>query len=224
MDLKKIRFKIVQFIYADHNRSSVVQSKLKHCLSELNSHDIAINVGAGATNIHPQVRNLDIFSGENIYYVAKAESIPEVDNYFNLAISQEVLEHVENPILAVNEIHRVLKKGGKFYCQVPFIIGYHPGPNDYWRFTKEGIVVLLKNAGFDIIEVGVAVGSGTGFYRILVEFFATLFSVIIPNLYIFFKGIFAFCFYPVKFLDYFFKFSNQRDRIPGGYYVIAKKY
>jgi SAM-dependent methyltransferase len=224
MTIKKIRFKLVQLIYADHNRSGVVQSKLRHCLNELTSQDIAINVGAGSTNIHPQVRNLDIFSGENIYYVAKAECIPEVDDFFTLAISQEVLEHVENPILAVSEIFRVLKKGGTFYCQVPFIIGFHPGPNDYWRFTKEGIVLLLRNSGFEIIEVGVAVGSGTGFYRILVEFFSTLLAIIIPKSYIFFKGIFALCFYPVKFLDYFFKFSNQKDRIPGGYYVIAKKY
>jgi len=223
MNFNNIRFRFVQLIYADHNYSSIVKTKIKQCLSELSTNDVGINIGAGTTNIHKQIRNLDIFTGENIYYVAKAESIPEKDDFFSLAISQEVIEHVADPNLAVREIFRVLKKGGKFYCQVPFIIGYHPGPNDFWRFTKEGLVALLSNAGFEILEIGIAVGAGTGFYRIAVEFFAGLFSIFIPKLYFLLKALFAIAFYPIKFLDYLFKFSTQKDRIPGGYYVIAKK-
>jgi SAM-dependent methyltransferase len=223
MNFKNIRFRFVQLIYADHNYSSIVKIKIKECLSELRSDDIGINIGAGTTNIHKQIRNLDIFPGEKIYYVAKAESIPEKNDFFSLAISQEVLEHVADPNLAVSEIFRVLKKGGKFYCQVPFIIGYHPGPNDFWRFTKEGLVTLLSNAGFEILEIGIAVGAGTGFYRIAVEFFAGLYSIFIPKFYFLFKALFAIAFYPIKFLDFLFKFSTQKDRIPGGYYVIAKK-
>lgn len=223
MNLKNIRFRLVQLIYADHNNSSIVKNRINQCLSELGKHEIGINIGAGTTSIHNQIRNLDIYPGENIYYVAKAESIPEKNDFFSLAISQEVLEHIKDPNLAVSEIFRVLKKGGKFYCQVPFIIGYHPGPTDFWRFTKEGIVSLLSNAGFEIIEVGIAVGAGTGFYRISVEFFAGLFSIFIPKFYYVFKAFFAISLYPIKFLDYLFKYSTQKDRIPGGYFVIAKK-
>ena len=223
MNIKKIRFRLVQLIYADHNRSSVIQNKIKQCISELESNDIGINIGSGTTNIHKNVRNLDIFPGENIYYVAKAESIPENSDFFSLAISQEVLEHVEDPNLAVREIYRVLKKGGKFYCQVPFIIGYHPGPTDFWRFSKEGILTILSKAGFEILEVDISVGAGTGFYRILVEFFAGLFSIFTPKIYFVLKAGFAITFYPIKYLDFVFKYSSQKDRIPGGYYVIAKK-
>lgn len=221
--INKLRFRLVELIYADHNRSKVVQSKLKECLSNLHDDAIGINIGAGTTNFCPNIRNLDIFPGENIYYVSKAEEIPEESNFFSLAISQEVLEHVENPNLAVKEIYRVLKKGGKFYCQVPFIIGYHPGPTDFWRFTKEGLVTIIKSSGFEIEEVGITVGAGTGYYRISVEFFAGLFSIFIPKLYIFLKGFFSFVFYPLKSLDYLFIYSNQKDRIPGGYFIIARK-
>lgn len=196
--LSKIRFRLVELIYADHNKSNVVQSRLRECVSNLHDDEIGINIGAGTTNFCSNIRNLDIFSGENIYYVAKAEEIPEESNFFSLAISQEVLEHVEYPDLAVKEIYRVLRKGGKFYCQVPFIIGYHPGPTDFWRFTKEGLVTIIKNAGFEIEEVGITVGAGTGYYRISVEFFAGLFSIFIPKLYIFLKGFFSIVFYPLK--------------------------
>jgi len=213
----------VQLIYADHNRSFIVQKKLKQCLSELGASEIGINIGAGTTNFYKNIRNLDIFPGENIYYVAKAEEIPEKSDFFSLAISQEVIEHIENPHIAIKEIYRVLKKGGKFYCQVPFIIGYHPGPSDFWRFTKEGITKLLENTGFEVLEIGISVGSGTGYYRISVEFFAGLISIFISKLYFPAKAFFAICLYPLKFLDILFRFSNQKDRIPGGYYIIAKK-
>ena len=223
MNLKNLRSTLVKLIYADHNNALIVKKKLKHCLNQLNNDDIGINVGSGSTKIHKNVRNLDIFPGQNIYYVAKAENIPEINDFFSLAISQEVLEHVQNPIQACSEIYRVLKKGGIFYCQIPFIIGYHPGPTDYWRFTKEGIEELLKKSGFEILEIGISVGGGTGYYRISVEFFASLISIFIPKLYILSKGFFSICLFPLKSFDFLFKYSIQKDRIPGGYYVIAKK-
>jgi SAM-dependent methyltransferase len=218
-----IRFKFVKLIYADHNSSSIVKNKIKSCISTLKENEIGINIGAGFTKLDSNIRNLDIFPGENIYYVTTADKIPEGDNFFSLAISQEVLEHVKDPFSAVKEIHRVLKKGGLFYCQVPFIIGYHPGPTDFWRFTKEGIEELLVQSGFEVLESGITVGGGTGFYRIAVEFFSTLISLPLPPLYFLFKAIFSVALYPIKFFDLLFAFSPQKDRIPGGYYIIVKK-
>jgi SAM-dependent methyltransferase len=224
MQLKKIKSKFVKLFYADHNQSRIVKKIINECLSQLGDGEFGINIGAGSTNLHKRVRNLDIFEGENIYYVAKAESIPEKSDFFNLAISQEVLEHVENPELAVREIYRVLKVGGIFYCQLPFIIGYHPGPNDYWRFTKEGIIQLLEKEGFIIEDIGISVGGATGYYRISVEFFAGLFSIFIPKIYHIVKAIFSIFLFPIKYLDLLFVYSVQKDRIPGGYYVLAKKW
>jgi SAM-dependent methyltransferase len=223
MNIKKLRSKFVETFYADHNQSSIVRRKLKECMEQLGVDDIGINIGAGQTNIHKRVRNLDIFEGESIFYVARAESIPEKSDFFSLAISQEVLEHVECPELAVREIYRVLKPGGVFYCQIPFIIGYHPGPTDFWRFTKEGVITLLEKEGFKIKEIGISVGAGTGYYRISVEFFAGLFSIFLPRIYFIFKGIFSVFLFPMKYLDLLFVYSRQKDRIPGGYYVIARK-
>ena len=44
-----------------------------------------------------------------------------------------------NSTEAIKECYRILKNDGKIYFQVPFIVGYHPGPTDFYRFTKEGI-------------------------------------------------------------------------------------
>jgi hypothetical protein len=106
---------------------------------------------------------------------------------------------------------------------VPFIIGYHPGPTDFIRFTREGIVEFLESSGFSVKKVDISVGGATGYYRISVEFFAILISGPVKILYIPFKALFSLILYPLKFLDFWFNISNQRDRIPGGYFAVAIK-
>lgn len=221
--LNKLKYKFVKLIYADHNKSRSVRRAVEKCFGELKKGDIGLNVGAGQTSLHSQIRNLDIFDDGHIHYVGSVEDIPEEDNFFKIVITQEVLEHVANPTKAVSEIYRVLQTDGLLYCQLPFIIGYHPGPNDYWRFTKEGIVTLVERAGFTIEKIGISVGGGTGFYRILVEFLAVLFSILLPFLYKPLKAFFALVLFPLKWFDYVFEFSSQKDRIAGGYYLLARK-
>ena len=52
-----------------------------------------------------------------------------------------MLEHVPEPQLAVKEMHRVLRKGGKIFAYVPFLHGCHGVQNykDYYRFTRDGV-------------------------------------------------------------------------------------
>ncbi|MEO1263446.1 MAG: class I SAM-dependent methyltransferase [Bacteroidota bacterium] len=223
MNFSDIRFKFVKLIYADHNSSKSVQRALNKVINSLGENELGLNVGAGTSKLGKNIRNLDIQPGENIDYVGKAEAIPVEDNFFSIIITQETLEHVKSPLAAIHEIYRVLKPNGLLYCQLPFIIGYHPGPTDYWRFSKEGIVELVEIAGFEVEECGLSVGSGTGFYRISVEFFSILLSIIFPFLYHFLKAFFAVLLYPIKWLDGLMNYSPHKDRIAGGYYVIAKK-
>ena len=49
-----------------------------------------------------------------------AEEIPFEDNFFDIVIAQEVLEHVFDLKKALSEIKRVLKTNGKTYIQVPY--------------------------------------------------------------------------------------------------------
>ena len=83
-----------------------------------------------------------------------APNFPEVDiqnledyssEEYDLVILDNVLEHVENPFKAIQEIHRILKPGGTLLAIVPFLIYIHPTPDDYWRFTESGIRKLCEN-------------------------------------------------------------------------------
>ena len=203
--------------------SRVVKQALDRVLSDLGDQQWGLNIGAGHTRIHPRVINLDLFKGENIDVVNVGTRLPFLDSCIDRIVSQEVLEHVSRPREYVEEAYRVLKPGGLFYCQIPFIIGYHPGPADFWRFTKEGLRELFTRQPWEVIEIQPTLGHGSGFYRILVEFMAVNASVVYSRLYKPAKGFCILAFYPLQWLDLLTSRSSERDRIPGGYYCIAKK-
>jgi len=221
--LKNLRSTLVNNIYANTNDSIFVKTAINNLLKQYDNNSFILNIGSGNRRIAPHVKNLDISEGKNIDYVCDAENIPIEDNFVDLIITQEAFEHISKPKNALKECYRILKYGGKIYFQVPFIIGYHPGPTDFYRFTKEGMENFLSDVGFEVEKVEITVAGAVGFYRIAVEFFAILFSGPISSLYIPFKGIFSILLYPIKMIDFWFRLSKQRDRIPGGYYAIGKK-
>jgi SAM-dependent methyltransferase len=79
--------------------------------------------------------------------VHKLASVVPVDS-FDLVICTEVLEHVENPRQAVEEIRRILKPNGTLLATTPFIVPYHPDPTDYWRMTPEAWRSVLRDWSF----------------------------------------------------------------------------
>ncbi len=220
---RSIRHQFTQNIYADHYRSKNVADALSRCLTELSDGQVGLNVGAGYTSLHPSLINFDLTGGKTIHVIGQAEALPFATGVFNVVITQEVMEHVRDPFKAMREISRTLRPRGVVYCQVPFIIGYHPGPTDFWRFTREGVVELVEQADLICEETGITVGPATGFYRIFVEFAATVMSRLIPAAYLPSKAAAAFFLFPVKLLDGLLLKSPQRNRIAGGYYVIARK-
>lgn len=223
MILPAWRRRFVESVYATHNSSPQIVAALGRCLSHAGPSDRILNVGSGYGRRSPKTTNFDYVQTPSVDCRGAAERLPFRSAAFNVIITQETLEHVREPDVAVSEMYRVLTPGGLLYCQVPFVIGYHPGPTDFWRFSREGIVQILERAGFSCDEIGIAVGPATGFYRIAVEFIAVIASRVSRNLYIPTKAAFALALAPVKLLDIALVNAAQADRIAGGYYVIARK-
>jgi SAM-dependent methyltransferase len=57
----------------------------------------------------------------------------------------EMLEHCQDPWKACREFHRILAPGGFAVVSVPFNHPIHAHPSDYWRFTQEGLKLLLAD-------------------------------------------------------------------------------
>jgi SAM-dependent methyltransferase len=220
-----VRTLFLNFLYADQNRSRWVQRALAKVLARFDQEPSqwGVCVGAGGTSLHPRVLNLDIFDGPTIDIVHDGGSLPFQDGVLSLAVCQEVLEHVADFGGLIRELHRVLAPEGVLYVQVPFQIGYHSGPNDYWRFSDDGLRHLFDNQDWALEELGISVGHGTGFYRIAVEFFAVTAAVVHRRLYLSTKAICAVLLYPFKLADLITRFSPEARRIPGGHYVITRK-
>lgn len=74
------------------------------------------------------------------------------NNTFDVAVCMSILEHVETPQRAVDELHRVLKPGGFVWVQSPLCYPYHESPKDFWRFTPDGLRWLCDD--FDEVDCG----------------------------------------------------------------------
>lgn len=61
-----------------------------------------------------------------------------------------VLEHCEQPFKMAQNLTLLLKPGGRICIGAPFSWKVHAYPNDYWRFTPEGIKKLFPRVHFDI--------------------------------------------------------------------------
>ena len=217
-----IRKRFVRKFWAAHNNSPAVRAEIGKLLHALND-GRGLNVGCGDTRIDPRMVNVDLAVTPAVTALADALALPFAEDCFALIISQETVEHVSNPFRAVREMARVLRPGGTLYLQAPFIIGYHPGPEDYWRFSRAGMRRLVEQAGLECLRVEPAIGSGTGMYRITVEFFADMFARVIPALYLPVKAAGSVFFYPLIWWNGFLSGGSQSDRIPGGYFAVAIK-
>ncbi len=118
----------------------------------------------------------------NIDRFGTAYDLPAEDGEFDSAICTAVLEHLEEPELALKECHRILKRGGVVIYSVPFIWHLHEEPRDFYRFSKYGLKYLFEKVGFEIIEI-----------KALSGFWVTFGQLFVYNIYRFNRG-------PLKFI------------------------
>jgi len=78
-------------------------------------------------------------------------SIP--DDYYDIVICMEVLEHTLDPFAAVREMRRISRHGGYLLVSAPLNWRIHGPIPDCWRFTEHGFKVLLRD--FEILEIDI---------------------------------------------------------------------
>jgi SAM-dependent methyltransferase len=88
-----------------------------------------------------------------------ATELPFSPDTFDTVLNIGVLEHIDDPCLALREMCRVLKVGGNLILFAPQNLRLHMEPIDYWRFTKHGLRHLVEKNGFDILDIRPVGGS-----------------------------------------------------------------
>jgi SAM-dependent methyltransferase len=148
------------------------------------------------------------------FKIGSAIQIPYPDNYFDTAVSWEVIEHIpkNNELKMFSEVSRVLKKNGMFYLSTPYenylsnildpawwLIGHR-------HYTSKKLREYGEKNGFEVIEIKTCGG------------IFSLFSII--NLYIS-KWIFR---REPFFKDFFIRKDHEEyfDNKPGIFNIFIK--
>jgi len=117
---------------------------------------------------------------KEIDIVSDITSIPVDDESFDAILCVEVLEHLPDPVLALNEFSRILRKGGKVIITAPFCSLTHFAPYHFYSgFNKYFFSHHLDRLGFENVEI---VPNGNYF-----EYLAQELLLRVPNDYSTFK-------------------------------------
>jgi SAM-dependent methyltransferase len=182
---------------------------------------VILNVGAGYTDYGPRVVNLDIFDSGTTDVIASALALPIADGAADLVILQGVLEHVTDADATLRECIRVMKPGGLFYTEMPFLQPYHESPIDLRRSTRPGLKTLC--APLQQQEAGIHIGPASTLTWFLRELAAGVLSFGRWNLYRRINSLAGWVVFPLKYADVFLERLPHLHVIASSCYYIGRK-
>ena len=202
--------------------ASAVGRRPKMVIKDLGEDKIILNLGSGIRSVRRDVINIDFYPFTNVDIVADITKLPFCDNSVDAVICESVLEHVKNPWAIIQEMKRVLKPGGIVYLSVPFVTGFHSSPNDYYRWSKQGLRELMRQ-GFREEEMGVRSGPTSAMLSIVNEWIAIIFSFGLKPVHQILLIILTIITFPLKIPDYFIHKLSTSQNIAFGFYYIGRK-
>jgi len=111
---------------------------------------VTLDVGGGRAPYrqmvpHTQYMTLDVDPTKHPDICCDLHHVQWASSYFDTILATEVLEHLYDPRQAVREMFRLLKDGGVCVLSTRFIHPIHGVPNDYYRFTADGLRHLFSD-------------------------------------------------------------------------------
>jgi SAM-dependent methyltransferase len=97
----------------------------------------------------------NIFSDKSseILYADLTKKLKISSNKYKNIIIFNVLEHLHDHKLTFKELYRILKKKGSIVGSTPFLYQVHGAPKDYFRFSKDFLIFILKKHKYTNIKV-----------------------------------------------------------------------
>lgn len=195
---------------------------LKRAYKEGREEKIIVNVGSGVSRFGDDVINLDIHPFAGVHAVADARELPFRDTSVDTVLSEATIEHVPDAHKALREFGRVIKQGGYLYIHVPFLYPFHSSPNDYYRWTLEGLKNDLPE--FEVIKTGVRAGPWSALLAALMHVLALLTSFGSKRLYGALVYFWMVILSPLKVIDLLFRvFPYASDAAAVIYFFGRKK-
>jgi len=193
----------------------------KKAIQEFPQGSRIINLGSGIKVIREDVINVDIEEHPNVSVVADVHKLPFETGSVDAVIAEMLFEHLEHPEAVIQEIERVLKRGGLLYITVPFMLGFHSSPGDYRRWTTTGLRTLLR--GFNERKLGVAMGPTNALTYAIREWLSLALSFNSGTLYQLWTLFFLVILAPLNLLDFLFARFKAAENFCYAFYFIGTK-
>ena len=188
-------------------------------LQQMAADGIILDIGAGGRVIGPRVLGVDFIAFRNTAVVADIHRLPFRNCSVSGAFCTGTLEHIEDPSLALKEIYRVLEPDGIVHLEVPFMEPFHRDPEDYWRWTLDGLRLFAKKHNFSEVRYGMHLGPSSAMNELIIAYFESWFR----NRYIR-KGIdviLSYMLFPFKYVDAWLIRCNYD--MPSGVFYVGRK-
>jgi SAM-dependent methyltransferase len=198
----------------------------RHLNALLSRHDqtkIIINLGSGPAVLENRrdIINIDIFAFNEVDIIADAFNLPIKDQSVDVIINRAMLEHVSDPQHIIDEMHRILKKEGEIFCYLPFIVPFHAAPDDFHRWTIEGVRHCFQK--FEQTNVSIGAGPTSGMLWVIQEWLAIVLSFSSRTLHDTIFMLLMVLTAPIKLLDIIFIHFPHAEKISSGFVVTGKK-
>lgn len=143
---------------ANHKILAALERVRHHARGEL------LDVGCGSKPFAPvfagrvrRYRGSDLpgsryLGGERPDAFATADAQPFRDGSFDTVLGLSMLTYLPHPERMIAEAHRVLRPGGVLILEFTQMVPLHDEPHDYFRFTRFGAELLLREGGFEPVE------------------------------------------------------------------------
>jgi SAM-dependent methyltransferase len=156
-----------------------LQRNLEHCSRLTPPAELLIDIGFGSSAYHglfqfSRFLSLDLDRYHHPSIQVDIHSLPLSECVAQTVLVTEVLEHLSEPERALREIRRVMAPGGYLCLSVPFVYGMHG--EDYRRWTKAGLTLLIENSGFELAWIGENGGPFAAIANILVALLLEIFA------------------------------------------------
>jgi len=174
-----------------------IEKELKKFVQEYDKEGRLLDIGCGKKpykNYFNNIKYIGLDSDKNSKadVIGNAWDLPFESDSFDVVLAIQSLEHIEKLSESVEEISRVLKKGGVAFISVPHTMRNHSDPisssdidlnnfdkneikywnNDFWRFTKFGLITLFNK--FEILKVKETNGYFSTLFQMKNYFLASL--------------------------------------------------
>ena len=185
-----------------------------------------VDLGAGGRRISPETVCVDFvpFRGTNL--VADVQRLPFRDGSVDLIFATGLLEHVADDRAVTHEAFRVLRPGGLFHVELPFLQQYHEDPIDCRRYTVDGLTRELQRVGFEPVCSGAHIGPTVTIITLATYYAALLFEGKSRASRAVSTGVFflsSVLLYPFKFLDALLIKKRSAHRLAFGVYCTGRK-